>query len=98
MPKDRYELSDDARDDLNEIFRFIAKDNEFAALKLVTRLLDIIANLQENPLIGRERGELKEGLRSFPEGNYLIFYRLWAGHVLIVRVLHAARDLDEIFS
>jgi hypothetical protein len=31
-------------------------------------------------------------------GNYLIFYRLWAGKVAITRVIHSARDLEEIFS
>jgi toxin ParE1/3/4 len=54
--------------------------------------------LADNVKIGRERPELKEDLRSFPEGNYLGFYREWAGVVAIVRVLHGARDLDEIFS
>jgi toxin ParE1/3/4 len=54
--------------------------------------------LAENPKSGRERAEIKQDLRSFPEGNYLIFYREWAGIVAIVRVLHGARDLDEMFG
>jgi toxin ParE1/3/4 len=54
--------------------------------------------LADNSKLGRERPELSEHLRSFPEGNYLIFYREWAGRIAIVRVLHGARDLDEIFS
>lgn len=54
--------------------------------------------LAGNPKAGRERLELKEGLRSFPEGNYLILYRSCAGKIAIVRVIHSARDLDEMFS
>ena len=54
--------------------------------------------LADNTKIGRERPELNEDLRSFPEGNYLIFYRRWIGQIAIVRIIHGARDLDEIFS
>lgn len=47
--------------------------------------------------MGRLRDELTEGLRSFPVGRYVIFYRIVQDGVEIVRVLHGARDLDSIF-
>lgn len=44
--------------------------------------------------MGRLRGELATGLRSFPVGRYVIFYRALSNGIEIVRVLHGARDLS----
>ena len=96
MPK--YIITREADDDITEILAFIASDNFSAAMNLYDRFIQLFEMLADNKCAGRERPELKEDLRSFPEGNYLIFYRQWAGNVAIVRVIHAARDLDEIFS
>lgn len=96
MPK--YIISHEADEDINEILAHIALDNFSAALALYDRLTDLFQMLADNSNAGRERPELKEDLRSFPEGNYLIFYRQWAGKIAIVRVIHGARDLDEVFS
>jgi toxin ParE1/3/4 len=50
--------------------------------------------LADQPESGRERPELLPGLRSFPVGYYLVFYRLSNGVLTIERVLNAARDLS----
>ncbi len=94
----RYKLTSRADIDLDEIMEYIAADNMEAALSIDDRFTQIFEMLAENPKIGRDRPEVDSGMRSFPEGNYLILYRLWANEVLIVRVIHASRDLDEIFS
>lgn len=91
-------LSHQADDDLSEIFLFIAADIPDAGEKLMYRFRELFRTIARNPYMGRERTELQEKLRSVPEGNYLIFYRPWADDVVIVRVIHAARDLDDIFS
>lgn len=94
----RYQITRHAREDIDEILAFIAADNLDAALKLGDRLIELFELLADNSKIGRPRAELKEELRSFPEGNYVIFYRRWAGEIAIVRVLHSARELDELFE
>jgi plasmid stabilization system protein ParE len=44
--------------------------------------------------MGRTRPDLAEGLRSFPTRTpYLIFYLQDANSLLVVRVLHHARDI-----
>ena len=83
---------------VNEILLFISADNVEAAIAFNERLTNRFEMLANNPKSGWERSEIKQDLRSFPEGNYLVFYREWAGIVAIVRVLHGARDLDEINS
>jgi toxin ParE1/3/4 len=93
-----YIITPRAEKDIDEILIFIATDNLDAAIRFQERLSNRFEMLAENPKSGRERAEIKQDLRSFPEGNYLIFYREWAGIVAIVRVLHGARDLDEMFG
>jgi toxin ParE1/3/4 len=54
--------------------------------------------LAKYPEAGRERPEIAAGLRSFPIGKYVLFYRPIHDGVEIVRVLHGSRDIDSIFS
>ena len=91
-------ITREAEEDIDEILANIASDSFDASLAFYDRLIDLFEMLAENPRIGRDRPELNEGLRSFPVGNYLIFYRVWAGEVAIARVIHGARDLDELLS
>ena len=96
MPK--YIITRQAQEDIDEILVYIAADDLDAALLFNDRLTNVFEMLADNTQIGRERPELKQDLRSFPQGSYLIFYNKWAGQIAIVRVIHGARDLDEIFS
>lgn len=96
MPK--FIITREADEDINEILAYIASDNFHAAMSLYERLIELFEMLGNNVNAGRLRPELKEDIRSFPEGNYLIFYRLWAGKIAIVRVRHSARDLGDIFD
>ena len=50
------------------------------------------------PALGRARDELVVGVRSFPVGKYLIFYTISPDGVDVLRVLHGARDLDELLQ
>ena len=48
-------------------------------------------------MMGRARGELAAGMRSFPFERYIIFYAPVDGGIDVVRVLHSARDVDTPF-
>ena len=50
--------------------------------------------LVQSPLAGRERPELRNDLRSFPIGNYIIFYRPLPDGVQVVRVMNGRQDID----
>lgn len=93
-----YIITPEADEDIDEILRYIAEDNLEAAVAFSDRLTNLFGLLAANKKIGRERPEIEQKLHSFPLGNYLVFYREWAGKIAIVRVLHGARDLDEIFG
>jgi toxin ParE1/3/4 len=63
----------------------------------VNRIEGLGQLLAQHPHLERRREELAAGLRSFPMGRYLVFYRPIEDGIEIVRVLHASRDIDNIF-
>ena len=50
------------------------------------------------PNMGRRRDDLEPGARSFPAGNYVIYYRRSRRGIGISRVLHGARDVKKLFD
>lgn len=86
-----------AGDDLLEVWLHLAKRDELAADRLIDRIESVCLKLATSPGLGRSRDELARGLRSFPVGRYVIFYRPCRGGIEVARVLHGARDLDLLF-
>jgi toxin ParE1/3/4 len=93
-----YRYSSDANSDIEEIALYIFDLNPVAAHRFLDSLEEACEILAEQPLIGRPRPELGEGLRSFPVGNYLIFYTPALDGIDIVRVIYGGRDLPVIFG
>jgi toxin ParE1/3/4 len=52
--------------------------------------------ISEHPQIGRERPEIGDELRSFAAMSWVIFYRTDGEKIRIVRVVHGARDFDQL--
>ena len=84
-----------ARLDLIDIWNYIADDNEAAADRMLDRIGGVLRMLSEQPKAGRERPELAPGLRSFPVGNYLLFYLPLPGGIDLVRVLSGYMDIGS---
>lgn len=86
-----------ARQDLIEIWRYIADDSgEPRADKYLRRLNDVITYLAQQPLMGRSRPELQEeGIRSFVAESHIIFYIALADGMELVRVIHGSQDLEK---
>ncbi len=90
--------SPEARDDLAKIWLYIAiaQDNQAVADQLLESINQKFLLLSDSPLMGRERQDLAVGLRSFPAGSYVIFYRPIDGGIDVVRLLHGARNVEEL--
>ncbi len=93
----RYTLTPTALRDLLGIWTFIGEEDLRAADRLVEQVHEKLRLLAENPGTGRSRDELARGLRSFPCGPYIIFYRIIENGVEVMRVIHGARDLPRLF-
>lgn len=83
--------------DIDGIIGYIAKDNRLAAEDFAAQLVGKVYVIAETPLIGRERDDFGGGVRVFPFGNYIIFYRPTDVGVTILRVLHGARNLSDAY-
>ena len=93
-----------AQDDLRRQAEFIAKDSLDGALRLFNAAEVTYEFLAETPLAGsvcsfasvQTRDLRIWRINGFP--NHLIFYRVSESELLIIRVLHAARDLDALLD
>jgi len=94
----RFRLSDQACSDLEDLWLYIAMDNPSAADRMIDEVISKFELLAVQPGMGRSREELAEALRSFPVGNYVIFYRPMRDGIEIVRVLSGYRDLGPLFD
>ena len=94
----RYRLSRPARADLKEAVRYIARDKPSAAARFLQRIGDTIRMLASAPMLGEACDHIRQGLRRFSHGNYVIYYEVRSENVRFVRVLHGARDAETIFA
>ncbi|MFQ5674157.1 MAG: type II toxin-antitoxin system RelE/ParE family toxin [Nitrospinales bacterium] len=81
-----------AENDLLGIWLFIAEDSIKHADRFLSKIEKKCQALAAQPYMGQSREELAPGLRSFPVGDYVIFYRPTKRGIVIVRVLNAAMD------
>jgi len=86
-----------AADDLLQLWLHVGQHDVSAADRLLDRIEALCFSLAASPLIGRSREEIAAGLRSYPIGRYVLFYRPVRGGIEVARVLHGARDLDSLF-
>ena len=63
-----------------------------AALDFIGGFATAFALLGEHPDIGRERTDLGEGIRSWLDRGYVIYYVHVGDEVMVGRVLHGAAD------
>lgn len=88
--------SPQAEEDLIDIWLYIADDQPENADRWLDRLNEAAIRLAETPGMGTERPVLSAGLKSFPVGSYVLYYRVNDGHLELARVLPASRDVDSI--
>lgn len=87
-----------AEQDLEEIGDYIAADNPTRAQSFVQEIRTHCTKIAAAPLAYAGRPQLGEHIRTCLHGRYVIFFKAESGApILIVRVLHGARDLSSLF-
>ena len=80
--------------DVRAIKAYISKDSAVYANRFGERIIEAAESLQSLPLRGRTVPEASsENIRELLFGNYRIIYRVEPTRVLVMTVIHAARDL-----
>ena len=83
--------------DLDGIWDYIAAENPTAADRLLDELNDRFILLLKNSEIGEQQPLLADGTyRRFTHRNYVIYYRQMDDGIVLVRVLHGARDHERL--
>ena len=102
MPKFRVEITETAQSDVQEIFQYIAVDNQKAAINLIEGIERQIDSLEKFPArcpVIPESFELGVEYRHIIYGHYRTIFRVEAAKVIILRVIHGARLLSlEMFE
>ena len=99
MDKWTHVLSQAAEEDLAQIFDYT--ELEFGlgqAIQYLSEMEKEFYQLRDNPALGRERKEIRAGLRSVPYQSHIIFYRILDNQIRLVRILHASRDLPKFLK
>lgn len=94
----RLRISRNAKSDLDEIFDYWADRASPVASRMIYRITDQFGLLAEVPHIGRKSEDIAPGVRSFPIGKYLVYYRHGRGAVTILHVFPGARDQRKAFG
>lgn len=91
----RIRFTNSAENDLLELWLNIAEENQVAADESLDVIRAAVLLLATQPEMGRARPELADKLRSIPTRTpYIIFYVADEEGLLVIRVLHHARDID----
>ena len=92
-------LTPSAEQDVSDVWDYIAGDSIEAADRVLEALERALHKLAKNPGIGHSREELADRRhRFFPVHSYLIVYRFETKPLQVLRVLHAARDVQSILG
>jgi len=94
----KFELTEPARNDLKEIWFYIAEHSQTSADRILRTFKEKFQMLAENPKLGKSQDSFIINLRSFPFKKYVIFYFPIENGVEIYRVLHGARNVEDLFE
>ena len=86
-----------AETDLIDIWLFITEDSVINADAYLRRIEQLFRVLADQPLMGQNRNEIADSIKSFPIESHVIFYYALDDGIDIVRVLHGARDIEAVF-
>jgi addiction module RelE/StbE family toxin len=82
---------------LAEVFDYIARDNPVAARGLHAKIKASIENLSRFPFAGRATDRPDVRVLTITRFPYRVFYTVHQdNHVVILRILHAARDQTRL--
>ncbi len=92
-------LTDEAKNDLAEIWAVIADArDERTANRVHQKILASCRSKAQFPETGRLREEISPGLRSVAVRPYAAFFRPFEDTIVVLRILHGRRDLEQIMS
>ena len=84
--------------DVEHIGNYICGLDPVAADHFLSEMDRVCEVLAKHVGLGRPRPEFGAEVRSFPIGNFLIFYAPAGEGINVIRVLYGGRDLPDVFG
>lgn len=95
----RYRITKQAEQDLDEIYAYWARRaSPETADRLIDKIVDRFWLLGEYPDAGRPSEDIAAGVKCFPAGKYLIYYRALRRRTDILHIFHGGRDQRRAFK
>lgn len=91
-----FRLRPRAVEDFEAIGDFIAANDPARALSFIEEMLGVCSRIAERPRAFQRRDELLPGLRQAVHDRYLIPFAAADQGVVIERIVHGARRLDDL--
>jgi len=92
----KIEWTEPALLDLENIRDYIRRDSEYYAVRFAEKIIEAVESLEKFPEMGRTVPEVEEEtIRELLLHNYRIMYRVEADRILVLTVIHGARDLSQ---
>ena len=86
-----------AKNDLKQIYDYIAKDSKYYATNVVENIFSKAENLDEFPEIGRVVPEIgDENVRELIIYSYQLIYEVVPNDVQIHAIIHGKRDFSSL--
>lgn len=87
-----------AEEDLLEIADYISRDRPSAAVHWLDEIERTLSILAAHPQMGEDVTHLRPGMRRFSKGKYLLFFEPSPDGIVLVRVLHGSRRIEDLFD
>ena len=90
-----------AREDVADVYYYIALDSPEAALRVTDKIMDTVDSLSEFPercQIVPDNELAKQGYRMLIIDAYIAFYKVIESEVWVYRILHGKRDYPQLLE
>jgi toxin ParE1/3/4 len=88
--------SDLAEYDLISIWLYTSDEWSFAqADTYLNQINSGIGHLIPNPMLGKDRNDLRNGYRSIQIKYHIVFYKITNSQIQIIRILHESSDIEQ---
>jgi addiction module RelE/StbE family toxin len=86
-----------ARNDLKQIYDYIAKDSKYYATNVVEKIITKAENINEFPEIGRVVPEIgDDNVRELVIYSYRLIYEVVPDNVQILAIIHGKRNFSSL--